>query len=560
VVNQLACPIDLRQSSGHESADSREFSDRPTLRARRKIRGKSVAHYAGDCLIRRRRIGSSPASPNPFNQAEPDANLKASLGLRKTIRMKPSMFNLQVPLPDRNEVFLMNTFTDAQLVVPNDVAALLSRLGSTTSATDSSLTDEEVEVTAELAEHGFIVENREGERDALNAYFGRFREDTNELRVTVLTTLQCNFACDYCFQGDHGDYNKFAAKMSLQTASTVARWIEDRLDDTNAKGFVLTFFGGEPLLNLPVMYELAERAWEASQARGVELRISIITNGLLLTPDVVDRLLPFGLKGVKITLDGDRDTHNRMRPLRGGQGTFDRIVENVRRVADKVAISIGGNFDASSVDSYPALLDFLLEQEFADKLAKVAFKPIIRKQTAKPAKGIIPLMVVSADAKPLGGTCMTSAGAGSSICDTCNFVDEKMSFLREETTKRGFKTIDGVHMGPCEIHKRHAHTIGPDGALYACPGFTGEKTLSIGHIEGRQESWQVSAEQKFEKLAAWKQCGDCAYIPVCAGGCSVASQTELGDMNTPTCHKSSFDSALVSLARNAVSSSLEIVQ
>src|SRR5687768_17987010 len=86
----------------------------------------------------------------------------------------------------------------------------------------------------------------------------------------------------------------------------------------------------------------------------------------------------YGLYGVKVTLDGDRDTHNRMRPLRGRQGTFDRIIENVRKVADKVAITIGGNFDESSVDSYPALLQFLREQEFADKLARINFKPIIQ--------------------------------------------------------------------------------------------------------------------------------------------------------------------------------------
>jgi len=474
--------------------------------------------------------------------------------------MQPSMFNVRVPLPARDEVFLMNTFTDAQLVVSNDVVALLDRLGSRSPAAHAHLSDEEVEVVGELAEHGFIVENREREREALDAYFARFREDTSELRVTVLTTLQCNFACDYCFQGDHGDYNKFAAKMSLETAGKVAQWIEDRLDETRAKGFVLTFFGGEPLLNLPVMYELAERAWDACQARDVDLRISIITNGLLLTPEVVDRLVPFGLKGVKVTLDGDRDTHNRMRPLRGGQGTFDRIIANVRRVADKVAISVGGNFDASSVDSYPALLDFLKEQEFSDKLAKVNFKPIIREPVPQQPKGMIPLTAVGASGKPLGGTCMTSAGAGSSICDTCHFVDEKMSFLREETRKRGFKTIDGVHMGPCEIHKRHAHTIGPDGALYACPGFTGEKTLSIGHIERPQEGRQASAEKKFDVLASWKQCGDCSYIPVCAGGCAVASHTELGDMNTPTCHKSSFDSALISLAQRSASTFMEMVQ
>ncbi len=61
---------------------------------------------------------------------------------------------------------------------------------------------------------------------ALEEFFHDVREDTDQLRVTVLTTLQCNFACDYCIQGDHGDYNKNAAKMSLETAARVAEWAE----------------------------------------------------------------------------------------------------------------------------------------------------------------------------------------------------------------------------------------------------------------------------------------------------------------------------------------------
>jgi uncharacterized protein len=146
---------------------------------------------------------------------------------------------------------------------------------------------------------------------------------------------------------------------------------------------------------------------------------------------------------------------------------------------------------------------------------------------------------------------MTSAGGGTSICDNCNFIDEKMSFLREETMKRGFATVDGVHMGPCEIHRKHAHTIGPDGALYACPGFTGDARMSTGHIDGRQETWRQSAATRFEQLAAWKQCDDCAFIPVCAGGCTVAAHTELGDLNAPNCHKASFEAGLVTMAREA---------
>jgi uncharacterized protein len=291
---------------------------------------------------------------------------------------------------------------------------------------------------------------------------------------------------------------------------------------------------------------------------------SIITNGLLLTEDIVDRMTPFGLAGVKITLDGDRDTHNRLRPLRGGQGTFDRIIENIRRISGKCGIAIGGNFDESSVDSYPALLDFLREQEFADKLVKVNFKPIVRNPesaagTPSPTlkKGMLPLIPVAADGKPLkplGGTCMTNVGeGGGSTCESCDFLDDKMAFLLDESRKRGFPTPDGVHNGPCHVHMQHAHTIGPDGSLYACPGFTGEKARSVGHIDGRRDPVREAARLEFDRLSPWKDCGDCAYIPVCAGGCVVASHTTLGDMNVPTCHKRSFDSALISLAHEVAS-------
>ena len=481
--------------------------------------------------------------------------------------MRQSIFNTHVPLAD-GEVFLMNTFNDAQLVVSADVLALIDRLpGSPTTdgpatghdvETSTVFSEAEVTVLRELREHGFVVDDRESERAALDEFFVEHRNNSDELHLTVLTTLQCNFACDYCLQGDHDEYNKSVTKMSLDTAYTVCDWLVERLDAVKPGKLVLTFFGGEPLLNLDVLYAISERAHAATQERGLEVEIKIITNGLLLTPEVVDRLNPLGLSGVKVTLDGDRETHDRMRPLRGGQATFDKIVDNIRQVADRCNIAIGGNFDEDSVDSYPALLDFLKEQSFADSLVKVAFKPIISTTPTPQVDGLIPLTAVDHSGKPLGGGCMTVAGSGGgSPCDSCHFLDEKMSFLREETKQRGFRTLDGLHMGPCEIHMNHAYTVGTDGSLFACPGFATEASQSVGHIEQHQHTqrFRTDAAERFEALSPWQHCGDCSFIPVCGGGCSVASHNEQGDMNLPSCHKSSFESALVSMAHDAVAAS-----
>jgi len=448
--------------------------------------------------------------------------------------------------------------TDAQLVVSRDVADMLDRCPPNGNPVGGFRADE-WEAVKVLAENGFLVTDRGADRRNLDAYLNEVKGDTSELNITVLTTLQCNFACDYCFQGDHGDYNKHADRMSLETTLRVGDWIERELDRVHPEKLLMTFFGGEPLLNLPAMYELADRMWHATQARDIPMYVNIITNGLLLTPDVVDRMLPYGLNGIKITLDGDKDTHNRMRPLRGGQGTFDRIVDNIRKVAGRCPIAIGGNFDESSADSFSGLIDFLSRQDFADKLVNVNFKPIVRNEktprvSATLTKGMLPLIPVGANGKPLNGTCMSNVGEGSGVgCDSCDFLDDKMSLLREETKRHGFYTPDGVHGGPCHVHHTHAHTIGPDGSLYACPGFTGQLALSTGHIDDRKDSWRESSREKFDRLAPWSDCGDCAFIPVCAGGCVASSHSQLGDMNLPTCHKRSFESALISLAHTAAS-------
>jgi uncharacterized protein len=126
-----------------------------------------------------------------------------------------------------------------------------------------------------------------------------------------------------------------------------------------------------------------------------------------------------------------------------------------------------------------------------------------------------------------------------------------MAWLRAETRAHGFDTVDGLHMGPCELHRRHAYTIGPEGSLYPCPGFTGEPALRIGHVLPALDGGHHATRARFDTHAPWRACGDCALVPVCGGGCSVAAHNEQGDLGKPSCHRPSMLSALDEMAAAA---------
>ena len=78
--------------------------------------------------------------------------------------MQPSMFNVQVPVADGNEVFLMNTFSDAQILVSPDVTSLIDRV----SRGDAALSEQERETLNTLKDNGFLVTSREDETAELD--------------------------------------------------------------------------------------------------------------------------------------------------------------------------------------------------------------------------------------------------------------------------------------------------------------------------------------------------------------------------------------------------------
>ena len=201
----------------------------------------------------------SASTPSAFKTSEEGA-LHASL-------------DVQRPCPARSgrqgdDVFLMNTFTDAQLIVSRDVAALLDRLDPGVSA----LTAEETRGAGNAgrarlhrarpriraASHRAVLPRRP--RRHRSAARHRAHDAAVQLRVRLLHPGRPR-RLQQARREDVARHSRRVSPPGPRNGSTRSK----------PESFVLTLFGGEPLLNLPVVYYLAERLWRASQERGVRM-------------------------------------------------------------------------------------------------------------------------------------------------------------------------------------------------------------------------------------------------------------------------------------------------
>ncbi len=429
--------------------------------------------------------------------------------------MRQSQFNIFIPLPVKGEYLLFNTFTDSRMIVNDELKAFMEGIhrGETVSADNLSCLEE-------LKENGVLVEDEQSEEKELERWFEVKKNYSSEMNVTVLTTYGCNLSCVYCFQD--GLYS--STSMKEDTCRSVVSWITRKMEEVTPLTLRLTFYGGEPLLNLRALYFLSEELYRGAKDRGIELKIQIITNGVLLREEVVDRLLPSGLERIKVTLDGDQEAHDKKRPFRDGRGSFEIIFNNLLKINHKIPILIGGNYDESNRDHIPPLLDRLRDSGFASSMIRLNFRPIFANNQYK-----------------------NPYGFRSSYCDICTFSESKvedMLWLHEEIEKRGFRAMDGVALGPCEVIKRSACTIDPAGRIYKCAGFVGMEGFSIGDIFSSNPDIEVD---KFADCDPWRECGDCPYIPLCGGGCRCSAYMKGGDYRKIACEKEYFDKVALKL-------------
>jgi len=153
----------------------------------------------------------------------------------------------------------------------------------------------------------------------------RLEEERKQLVLNV--TDDCNFRCSYCvYGGNHQQYRTHSPKSMSWEVARLA--IDEFLAHSRcADSRVISFYGGEPLLNLPLIRRCVAYAEQNCADR--EVGFSMTTNASLLRGETSEFLAAKTFM-IVVSLDGPSEIHDRHRRTKGDQPTWERVLSNVR--------------------------------------------------------------------------------------------------------------------------------------------------------------------------------------------------------------------------------------
>ncbi|HET7843222.1 MAG TPA: radical SAM protein [Xanthomonadales bacterium] len=159
------------------------------------------------------------------------------------------------------------------------------------------------------------------------------RMTAKHLQVVVKTAERCNLACTYCYYFFAGDerYRERPAIIPQDTVRALAEYLVAGCVDLGIPKLAIAFHGGEPMLQKPRQFDETCAAFRAAAEGRVELAFSMQTNGTLVSDRWLELLHRHGV-AVGVSIDGTREQHDAQRVDHRGRGSFDRVVDGIRRL------------------------------------------------------------------------------------------------------------------------------------------------------------------------------------------------------------------------------------
>ncbi|WP_410771650.1 radical SAM protein [Fontibacillus sp. BL9] len=379
-----------------------------------------------------------------------------------------------------------------------------------TAADILSLRKEEIDqLLSELDEAGLLSEAP----SVIGSKFEELGVPTNySVSALALHVIHdCNLRCAYCYGGG-GDFGGERVAMSEEVALKAVDFLIRESGDQQSLN--ITFFGGEPLMNLPLIKKVTEYCRQKERETGKTFNLGMTTNGTLLT-DKTLKYLNENRISVGISIDGPKETHDKYRRYEDQSGSFDRLMEGTRKLLD--------SRDGRVTARITVTRDNLNIVDITKFISELGFRKVN-------------LALVS-----------TSDGSPLSIRkEDLHYIAEQYQQLAEEfiasikEKKRYFinvftSRLELLHnrkfmFYDCGAGRRYM-AVSPEGGIYMCHRFVGMEEQRMGDLDhGFSEDMlrdvvNSHVEQK-------EGCGDCWARYMCGGGCFYNSVEKGGTLRS----------------------------
>jgi len=356
-----------------------------------------------------------------------------------------------------------------------------------------------------LADHGFLdcpdysISPEQMERQLQD----RYTKPWNKLELALSEI--CNLACKYCYCGTCRDITPNHGLMSEAIARQAITWLFAM--SGRSESVHITFFGGEPLMNKPVLRFCIQYSQRLAKMHGKKVTYSMTTNGTLLDDEIIGYIKSYNF-GLMVSLDGPPEIHDAQRPTRGGRGSFDAAAAGIKKLmARRRAVTVR----CTMTHPVPRMLDlvrFFEDFGFARIVLGRAINPMIpspvdftesdwKESERQEKEEIIPWLLdrLAVGEKPR------------------YFPYAQFIAAQDEGTVT--PEVSPFKCGAC----RGTTTVGADGTLYPCHRFVGMQAWRIGTISDGPDYERCKQFWRDYRSSIASVCESCWLWAQCRGPC-----------------------------------------
>lgn len=406
--------------------------------------------------------------------------------------MKESKYNFFIEKENGDGVILYNSFTSAMAEMDKQEFEEFNK------SKENSFNHLDKEFIELLKSNGYIIEDDYSELDAIECTFHMAKYSNKHMLLTIAPTEDCNFRCVYCYEKS----SIMPKYMDKVTADNIVSYVSNRVKDI--KALSITWYGGEPLLSMDIIKYISENIIKLCDENNIDFKASIVTNGYLLNKENLETLIGCNVKRIQVTIDGNKEIHDKRRFLKGGTPTFDVIVNNLKLVKNyDINVNLRINVDKGNIDE-------------VEEITKI-IESINENKNIRCYLG----MVNSID--------------GCYKEEKC-FSTEEFSYKNLEFQIKRHKDISYMYPNirslACGAEGIYSLVIGADGEVYKCWEDIGKEEFSLGNINNEINFYNKNNLNFLSNNPVRdKSCSQCKVLPICMGGClKRAKGTDACDM------------------------------